>query len=149
MTSTEALSHPGSRMEQMKRILTALVLLTLSVRSVAAQGTSVVGKWKAEFDTQIGTQIGTQRYLYTLRQEGAALTGAANAEVGGEKRDVVLHDVKVNRDTLTFTETIEFQGNTIPVTYTGIVAGDQIAFTRKVGDFATETFVAKREKGGA
>ena len=129
----------------MKKILAVLVLLALSVRPVAAQGRSVVGKWKAEFDTQIGMQ----KYVYTLKQEGAALTGAANAEVGGEKRDVALHDVKVNRDTLTFTETLDFQGNTISITYTGIVAGDQISFTRKVGDFATETFVAKREKGGA
>lgn len=129
----------------MKKILTMLVLLVLSARPVAAQGTSVVGKWKAEF----GTQIGMQKYVYTLKQEGATTTGTATAEIGGEKRDVVLHDVKVNRDTLTFTETLDFQGNTISITYTGIVAGDQIAFTRKVGDFATETFVAKREKGGA
>ena len=130
---------------QMKKILTALVLLTLGMRPVAAQGTSVVGRWKAEFDTQVGPQ----KYLYTITQEGAALTGVANAEMGGEKRDVVLHDVKVSHDTLTFSETIEFQGNSIPITYVGVVAGDQITFTRKVGDFATETFVAKREKGGA
>jgi hypothetical protein len=129
----------------MKKILTVLVLLALSVRPVAAQGNSVVGKWKAEFDTQIGMQ----KYLYTFKQEGAALTGAANADIGGEKRDVVLRDVKVSGDTLTFSETIDFQGNAIPITYTGIVSGDQIAFTRKVADFATETFVAKREKGGA
>ena len=129
----------------MKKLLAVLVLLALCVRPLSAQGTSVVGQWRAEFDTQIGMQ----KYLYTIKQDGAALTGAANAEIGGEKRDVVLHDVKLNHDTLTFTEILDFQGNTISITYTGIVAGDQIAFTRKVGDFATETFVAKREKGGA
>ena len=132
----------------MKKLLAVLVLLSLSAGPVAAQGAGVVGKWKAEFDTQIGLQ----KYVYTFKQVGAALTGAANAEMAGEKRekrDVVLRDVKVNGDTLTFTETIEFQGNAIPITYTGIAGGDQIAFTRKVGEFATETFVARREKGGA
>ncbi|MES2178224.1 MAG: hypothetical protein V4550_10190 [Gemmatimonadota bacterium] len=129
----------------MKKLLSVLVLLILSVRPIAAQGTGVAGQWKAEFDTQVGVQ----KYLYTFKQEGAALTGAAKAEMAGEKRDVVLRDVKVNRDTLTFTETLDFQGNTLSITYTGIVTADQIAFTRKVGDFATETFVAKREKGGA
>ena len=129
----------------MKKLLAVLVLLSLSAGPVAAQGAGVVGKWKAEFDTQICLQ----KYVYTFKQVGAALTGAANAEMAGEKRDVVLRDVKVNGDTLTFTETIEFQGNAIPITYTGIAGGDQIAFTRKVGEFATETFVARREKGGA
>ena len=129
----------------MKKLLAVLVLLSLGAGPVAAQGAGVDGKWKAEFDTQIGLQ----KYVYTFKQVGAALTGAANAEMAGEKRDVVLRDVKVNGDTLTFTETIEFQGNAIPVTYTGIVGGDQVAFTRKVGEFATETFVARREKGGA
>jgi type I restriction enzyme R subunit len=75
----------------MKKILAVLVLLTLSARPVAAQGTSVVGQWKAEFDTQIGLQ----KYLYTIKQEGAALTGAANAEVGGEK--VLTHHHLKNR----------------------------------------------------
>ena len=28
------------------------------------------------------------------------------------------------RDTLTFSETLEFQGNTVPITYRGVVAGD-------------------------
>lgn len=126
----------------MKKMLTLLMLLLFTVRPVAAQGTSVAGTWRAEFDTQIGMQ----KYVYTFKQDGTALTGAANADIGGEKRDVVLKDVKLKGDTLTFSETIEFQGNAIPITYTGIVAGDQISFTRKVAEFATETFVARREK---
>ena len=41
---------------------------------------------------------------------------------------------------------LDFQGNQVSITYTGKVAGDEIKFTRKVGDFATEEFVAKRVK---
>ena len=50
-------------------------------------------------------------------------------------------------DQIAFTEPLEFQGQKIPVTYTGTIAGDEIKFTRKVGDFATEELVAKRKKG--
>jgi hypothetical protein len=32
----------------------------------------------------------------------------------------------------------------VRITYTGKVAADEIKFTRKVGDFATEEFTAKR-----
>lgn len=55
----------------MKTLLTVLVLLSLSARPVAAQGSNVAGKWKAEFDTQIGMQ----KYLFTLvakREKGGA-----------------------------------------------------------------------------
>ena len=123
----------------MKTLL--VLLLTLTARVLSAQ--SVAGAWKAEFDTQVGMQ----KYVYTIKQNGAALSGTAVAEMGGEKRDVVLKDVKVKGDTVTFTETLEFQGNTVPITYTGVLSGDQIKFVRKVADFATEEFVAKREKG--
>jgi ABC-type spermidine/putrescine transport system permease subunit I len=54
--------------------------------------------------------------------------------------------VKLTGDTLTFTETLDFQGNAVPITYRGVVSGDQIKFVRKVGDFATEELVATREK---
>jgi hypothetical protein len=123
----------------MKKVL---ALLVLSARLLSAQSADVAGTWKAEFDTQVGAQ----KYLYSIKREGAALTGTAKGELGGQSRDVQLKDVKLAGDTLTFSETFEFQGNAVPITYTGIVAGDQIRFVRKVGEFATEEFVAKREK---
>jgi opacity protein-like surface antigen len=123
----------------MKKVL---ALLVLSARLLSAQSADVAGTWKAEFDTQVGAQ----KYLYSIKREGTALTGTAKGELGGQSRDVQLKDVKLAGDTLTFSETFEFQGNAVPITYTGIVAGDQIRFVRKVGEFATEEFVAKREK---
>jgi hypothetical protein len=120
---------------------TVLVLLTLSARLLSAQ-TPASGTWRAEFDTQIGPQ----KYVYTIKQDGAALIGTATADIAGDKREVALKDVKLKGDTLTFTETQEFQGNPLLITYTGIIAGEQIKFVRKVADFATEEFVAKREK---
>jgi hypothetical protein len=120
---------------------TLLIALTLSARVLSAQS-SVAGSWKTEFDTQIGKQA----YLITITQSASALSATANAELAGEKRNVVFKDVKLTGDTLTFSESFEFQGNSVPITYRGVVAGDQISFVRKVADFATEEFVAKREK---
>ena len=48
-------------------------------------------------------------------------------------------------DKVSFVEMLNFQDNEIRITYTGKISGNEIKFTRKVGDFATEDIVAKRE----
>jgi len=55
-----------------------------------------------------------------------------------------LKDGKLKDDQITFYENFSFQGNDIRIDYQGKVAGDEIKFTRKVGDFATEEMTAKR-----
>ena len=122
----------------MKRYL--VLLLALTARIAAAQG--AVGTWSTQFDTQVGQQ----KYVFVFKQDGAALAASAKAEMAGQPRDVVFTDVKAKGDTVTFSENFEFQGNSVPISYTGVVAGNEIRFVRKVADFATENFVAKREK---
>ena len=100
------------------------------------------GKWKAEFDTQVGVQ----KYTFDLKVDAAKITGKASFERMGQKGDVELQDGKTKDDDVSFVEMLDFQGNKVPIAYTGKVAGDEIKFTRKVGDFATEEFVAKRVK---
>jgi hypothetical protein len=124
--------------DKVKRYL--VLLLTLTARIAAAQG--AVGTWSTQFDTQVGQQ----KYVFVFKQDGAALSGTAKAEMSGQPRHVVFNDVKLKGDTVTFTENFEFQGNAVPISYTGVVAGNEIKFVRKVADFATENFVAKREK---
>ncbi len=114
-----------------------IVGLCVNVYTLAAE---IGGVWKTEFDTQIGVQ----KYTFTFIQEDGKVTGKANSLIGEEKREVELHDVKLEGDTLTFYETFEFQGNEIRIDYTGTVAGDEIKFKRQVGEFATEELVAKR-----
>ena len=123
----------------MKKVL---VLLALSARVLSAQSADVTGKWRAEFETQVGVQ----KYVYTITKQGSTFAGQAVGELGGQSRDVQLKDVKLSGDTISFSESFEFQGNAVPIIYTGVVTGDQIKFVRKVADFATEEFVAKREK---
>ena len=108
--------------------------------SIAAKE-NITGTWKAEFDSQIGRQ----KYTYTLKQDGANLTGKANSEVGDRKREAELKDGKVDGDKLSFVEMLDFQGNEIRITYTGTISGNEMKLTREVGDFASENIVAKRD----
>jgi hypothetical protein len=107
-----------------------------------ASAADATGKWKAEFDTQVGVQ----KYVFDLKVDGEKLTGRASYERMGQKGEAELRDGKASGDDISFVEMLDFQGNQVPITYAGKVAADQIKFTRKVGDFATEDFVATRVK---
>jgi hypothetical protein len=52
----------------------------------------------------------------------------------------------VEGDKVSFVENLTYQGMTIRIEYTGKISGDEIKFTRKVADFATEELTAKRAK---
>jgi hypothetical protein len=122
----------------MNRILTLAVALVMMAGSLAAAA-DISGSWTAKFETQIGEQ----NYTYDFKVTGATLTGTATSANGKSE----LANGKVEGDTVIFTENLTFDGMTIPVTYTGkIVGDDEIQFTRVVGEFATETLVAKRVK---
>jgi len=119
-----------------KLIISSLITLL----AVATHAADIPGQWRAEFDTQIGLQ----KYLYTFQLTDGKLTGKASVEVGGQKREVELKDLKLTGDTLTFAEGFKFQDNEVRIDYTGKVGENEIKLTRKVGDFATEELVAKR-----
>jgi len=74
------------------------------------------------------------------------LTGTASFERMGAMGEAELKEGKVEGDKVSFVEPLDLQGNQVRIEYTGQVAGDEIKFTRKVGDFATGEFVAKRVK---
>ncbi|HMO63858.1 MAG TPA: alpha/beta hydrolase-fold protein [Verrucomicrobiota bacterium] len=123
---------------------TSLPLLFLA--ALPGLAADLTGRWKAEFDTQIGRQS----YVYELKSEGEKVTGKATGDINGEnRRTVELMDGRLVGDTVTFVETFGFQGNDITITYSGKLAGDEIKFTRKVGEIATEELVARREKSAS
>lgn len=120
-----------------------LIFLLAALPAFAAEPT---GKWKATFDTQIGKQS----YVFDIKAEGDKVAGKATGDVNGENSHTAeLRDGKLAGDTITFAESFPFQGNDITITYSGKISGDEIKFTRKVGDFATEELVAHREKSAA
>jgi enterochelin esterase-like enzyme len=110
---------------------------------LSAIAADVTGTWKAEFDTQRGLQ----KYTFMLKQDGASVTGKASVERDGEKREAELKEGKVEGDTVTFVEPLRIQDNDVNITYTGKISGDEIKFTRKVGDFGSSEAAAKRESG--
>ena len=118
-------------------LVTALVLLC-GAAAVAAD-VDITGTWTASFDTQIGKQD----YTYEFVVKDSVLTGKAKSNLG----EGPITDGKVDKDTVTFVENLQFQGMDIRIVYTGkITSADEIKFTRQVADFATEQLVAKRAK---
>ena len=113
--------------------------------SLSVTGADISGKWSAEFETQIGVQ----KYVFTLDQDGEKITGKANSEIGETRNETELIEGKVDGTNVSFTEILMFQGNELRITYQGKVEGNEIKFTRKVADFATEELVAKLEPGSA
>src|SRR6185295_14597445 len=124
---------------------TYFAFATLVLCSLSALAADVTGTWKAEFNTQRGLQ----KYTFTLKQDGTRVTGKANVERDGEKREAELKEGKVEGETVTFVEPLKIQDNEIQITYTGKISGNDIKFTRKVGDFGSSEATAKREAAKA
>lgn len=125
---------------------TAIILSTIGLLASIAYAADIAGQWRGEFDSQIGQQ----KYLFTFKTDGDKLTGKASSEVNGEKRESDLKEGKINGDTISFVETLNFNDNDISIKYTGKVGTNGIAFKREVGDgLATEEFKATRVESAA
>jgi enterochelin esterase-like enzyme len=128
----------------MKRTKPLMGLLAIALCGLlpvtAVLAGDISGQWRAEFDTQIGLQ----KYSFTFQANDGKVTGKATAEARGRTREVDFKEAKLDGDTLTFVEILKLQDNEVRIDYTGKVGDNEINFTRKVGDFATQTFAAKR-----
>src|SRR5262245_13152736 len=126
---------------------TRLLVLNFIALPLAILAADVTGTWKSEFDSQIGQQ----KYTFTFKHEGTNLTGKANSEVGGQKRETDLKEGKVDGEKISFVEMLNFQGNDLRITYTGKLSAstNEINFTREVGEFAKEEIIAKRGEATA
>ena len=125
----------------LRELAPRLFLTAGAVAAAAPAHASPAGKWHAEFDTQIGKQI----YDYTIQQEGQSFTGKAVAEIGGNKVESALTEIKVDGGKVSFTESLKFQDNELRITYSGTILGDELKLVRQVGEVAREEIVAKRE----
>jgi len=120
---------------------TPLIFLTLAALPLSLLAADVTGTWKADFDTQRGLQ----KYTFTLKQDGTNVTGKAGVDTAGEKREAELKEGKAVGDTVSFVELLSIQDNDIRVVFTGKVAGNEIKFTRAVGDFGSTEATARRD----
>ena len=112
------------------------LLVTLAVSANAAD---VTGKWRSEFESQIGPQ----KYTYDLKSTGDKVTGKAISDQRGE---VEIKEGMTKGDEISFVEMANIQGNEIRIEYKGKVTGDEMKLVRKVGDFTSYEIVAKRMK---
>jgi hypothetical protein len=105
---------------------------------LSAWAADINGKWSASFHTGGGDE----NYIYTFKLDGGTLTGTAKNDRGST--DITQGTVK--GDDVTFVENLAAGKGTMKILYVGKISGDEIAFTRHVGDpeFATEKMVAKR-----
>ena len=120
---------------------TSILLPALAAFTVSAFAADITGTWKADFETQRGLQ----KYTFTLKQDGPIVTGKASVEREGEKREAEFKEGRFEGGTVTFVEPLMIQDREIKITYTGKISGDEIKFTRKVGDFGSSEATARRE----
>lgn len=128
----------------MKRSRLLLAAFALAVASlVSARAADIDGKWRAEFESQVGKQV----YVFELKAGAdGKLTGKAVFERMELKGEVELKDGKITKDEVTFGEIVKYQDQEIRIEYKGKIVGDELKLHRKVGDIAAYDIVAKREK---
>ena len=119
-----------------RKIILATFVFTFAC--VTAFAADFNGKWKAQFDTQWGVQ----NYTYNFLVDGGKLTGKAVSDRG----ETNITEGKIDGDNISFVEVLSFNGMEVRITYIGKIAGDEIKFSRHVGEFATEEVIAKRVK---
>jgi hypothetical protein len=118
-------------------IISAIALTAL------ARAADIDGKWRAEFESQIGQQ----KYVFELKADGEKLTGKASADrpqLG--KTETEIKNGKIVKDEVSFSEMLKFQDREITIEYKGKIVGDELKLHRKVGDLAEYDIVAKRVK---
>ncbi|HEY9154449.1 MAG TPA: hypothetical protein VIM69_04920 [Opitutaceae bacterium] len=124
----------------LRKHLKLFVTVAFISASCVLHAADLTGHWTSEFDSQIGPQ----KYTYDFKTNGDVVTGKATYDHSMGKGEVDLADVKVQGDDVSFTETVNIQGNPLKISYQGKIAGDEMKLTRQVGDFGTENIVAKR-----
>ena len=129
----------------MKKTGLTLLCGVIALFASPARAADIAGQWRGEFDSQIGQQT----YFFTFQVNEGKVTAKATAEAQGQKREVTFKEAELEGDTLKFVEIRTFQDNEVQIDYTGKVGANEIKFIRKVGDFATNEFVAKRAEAGA
>ena len=124
-----------------KTVALAALALALAVPAWSADE-SFVGKWKAEFDSQIGKQ----KYTFEFKLEDGKLAGKAIGERQMGTNEVKLVELKTDKDEISFVEPLKLQDNELRIEYKGKLKDDELKLHRKVGDIAEYDIVAKRVK---
>jgi hypothetical protein len=114
------------------------LVLGLVLIAAPAFAADVDGKWAGSIMTPNGDiNIG-----FTFKADGAALSGSMT---GMDGMEIPIKDGKVDGNAISFAVAIDFGGMPLELSYTGVVAAEQIQLT---GDFMGMPFelVVKKQK---
>jgi hypothetical protein len=101
------------------RHLVALVTATAWL-AVSATAADVNGKWKGAMPSRDGN---AREVSFQFKAAGANLTGNF---IGSMGREIEIKDGKVTGDSISFSLSLEFNGNMVKVNYTGKFSGDDL-----------------------
>jgi hypothetical protein len=112
----------------------------LGLLAFAALAADVSGKWVAQVPGRGGQ---TRESTFNLKADGENLTGTVSGPRG---KEMEIAEGKITGDEISFSQTMEFNGNTMKFLYKGTIAGDTIKFTRTRdgGEGNGQEFIAKR-----
>jgi opacity protein-like surface antigen len=120
----------------MKSLLIGMVALLLAAAALPAADVS--GTWKGAFDFQ-GSQVPV---TLQLKGEADVLTGTIN---GLPTDPAEIKEGKIKDDQVTFWVSVDYEGSTYKVIYSGKIAGDEIHFSMGTEDGSWGTdLVVKR-----
>jgi hypothetical protein len=117
----------------MKFFATGAALLLLTVSAFAAD---VDGKWTGS----VSTPNGDFPVVFNFKADGATLSGSMAGPDGG---DIAIKDGKIDGANISFWLSLDFGGNAMKLTYTGVVATDQIKISGDAGGMPFELVVKK------
>jgi hypothetical protein len=127
----------------MKRFAVLLALLALVAVPLLAQDApkdkkiDVTGTWESLVESPQGNLASTATY----KQQGETLTGTHVGQMG----EVPLKGT-VKGNVITYTITVDAQGQQFTITYTGKIDGDTITGTAEFGGMGSATWTVKRKK---
>src|SRR5262245_36312215 len=98
------------------------LLLALAISAVAAFAADITGNWKATAEGPNGSMERT----FTFKQDGTKLTGETTSSMLGKS---TIKDGKVEGETVAFSITADFQGQSMTINYKGKINGNEIKLT--------------------
>lgn len=123
-------------MKQWKLVVAALVL---GAAPAFAQTPNVAGEW----EVTINSPQGASTAHVVLKQDGDKVSGMFKSPQG----ELPFEGGTLTGDELKFVFTVNFQGNPLPITLTGKIAGSAIAGKADFGGFAEGDWSGKRVEG--
>ena len=112
-------------------------IATFALFATTLFGADVTGKWTAEFEGRDGQKRTT---VFNLKSEGEKLTGTVSG-MGGQENPI--EEGKVTGDEVSFSVTMNFNGNSRKAEYKGKLVGDQLQLKTGQGDRVRELTAKK------